>query len=603
MSEIKPVLPVGLQSFETLRQRNAVYVDKTKYFQTLEETSDVIFCSRPRRFGKTLTVTTLDAYYSGNASLFKGLAVEESISSPDFIKYPVMRLDMSLAGGSPTRQILEESLRVCLNFSAKRHNLSLSSSDSAIAFTLLINDIYEATGKKVVLLIDEYDSPIIKILLRQRVSDEDPLLLETREVMERFYSQIKFMFNQLQFVFITGVTKFSKMGLFSQLNNLVDISLMQNFDAFMGYTEEELTDNFAYFFNNATTLFNMNGNELLSKLRNYYNGFSFDGVTRLYNPFSINYFFLDKKFKNFWIHSGSDKIIRKFLRNKGLTIDQFPGMEVNEDFVSNPGEIDDTPPEGFLYQAGYLSLRSKGGGLYGLDYPNFEVRESLSRLFLQNFKESRNNINKAGQELANHLASCHVPEIVDVLSKLLYGICSEDHASANHLNHAFQLDDNFAKSSSIDQSKKELGRLSTDFTEWMLREKGESFYRSILHAALWMAGGRTTSEKHESVGRLDIEVVFGGITYVFEIKMTDDVAGGPVAANAGMKQIHDRGYGLASDNAVLVSLAIGRTERNIVIGIFEKDGQEMCIIPQQYWKYLKDHNEKTKVPAPRHPDS
>jgi hypothetical protein len=164
MSQDKPVLPVSLQSFENLRQKNAVYVDKTMYFPRLAETSDVIFCSRPRRFGKTLTLTALDAYYSGKASLFKGLAVEESVSSNDFARHPVINLDMSSAAGSSTCQIFKDILMDCLKDNAERHNLSLGSNDPANAFSFLIDNLYNATGKKVVLLIDEYDSPVIKII-------------------------------------------------------------------------------------------------------------------------------------------------------------------------------------------------------------------------------------------------------------------------------------------------------------------------------------------------------------------------------------------------------------------------------------------------------
>jgi hypothetical protein len=438
------------------------------------------------------------------------------------------------------------------------------------------------------------------------VAHDDHLLMDTRKVMERFYNQIKLKYLELEFVFITGVTKFSTIGLNTLFNNYVDISFMPEFDAFMGFTEEELTNNFSYFFDNAPSLFNMSGSELLSKLRNFYKGFSFDGIKSLYNPFSINYFFLEQNFQSYWIHSGSDTTIRKFFHDNCLTADQFQDLDVDQNFAIYPGELNGRNPEGFLYQAGYLTLRSKCRGLYVLDYPNLEVRQSLSRQFLLNFNGSPSELDKAGRDLARHLAICNVPGTVDILLTLLFDIFAEYRAFFDIMDHAERLVGDCRKAEGTDPPEGYLDRLSAGFAERirghkgafvniMLGEKGDSFYRSVLCAALWMAGARPTSERHEDVDRLGIEVDFGGLTYFFKLKMTDDVAGGQVASSAWIKEMHDSGCGMTSENAVLVSLAIGRRERNIVVCIFEKEGQEMCLFPQGYWKYLEAHKEKAKV--------
>ncbi|MDR1081833.1 MAG: ATP-binding protein [Deltaproteobacteria bacterium] len=593
MSQNAPVLPVSIQSFEKLRLKNAVYVDKTQYFPMLPNTSDVIFCSRPRRFGKTLTVRALDAYFSGEAKLFKGLAAEASMDSPDFVPHPVISLNMSSAADSDNKEIFTENLLECLNVNAERHNLSLRYSDPGNAFSSLIKDTWKANGKKVVLLIDEYDAPVISLVQRDKHIYDEILLSQTRGVMLRFYTQIKFSDQYLEFVFITGVTKFSRLGLFSQLNTLVDISLMPQYAAFMGYTQDELTDNFGDFITKSAKKFKINESELLLKLRDYYNGFSFDGDTKLYNPFSINYFFLNNKFSNYWFQSGSEKIIKKFLLEKALTVDQFQDFEVDAHFAENPGEIDTASPAGFLYQAGYLTLRSKGDGQYALDYPNLEIRQSLSSLFLQNFNDSPENVAKAGRELVRHLATRDIPEIVNVFSKLLSGICYDDHVAAGRAAQDGSLDTVVRRAIGIDFPIDAVRRLSAALAEKIIKEQGESFYRSILHAGLWTAGAEVTPEKHENIGRLDLEAVFGGITYVFELKMAEDVIGGPEAARAGMAQIRDRGCGHASDRPVLVSLAIGRKERNIVSCIFEMDGQETCVLPERYWKYLEVHRKSS----------
>jgi hypothetical protein len=171
---------------------------------------------------------------------------------------------------------------------------------------------------------------------------------------------------------------------FSQLNGLIDISLWSKYAAFMGYTHEELKTYFAPFITATASELKMTGEELLDEIKQHYDGFSFDGKLNMYNPFSVLSFFISKDFFNYWIKSGSNTLVRNMLKEKALTVDHFQGMNVKKIFVDFPGEIDDTPPEGFLYQAGYLTLRAKSGGGFALEYPNREVRQAISQLFLEN---------------------------------------------------------------------------------------------------------------------------------------------------------------------------------------------------------------------------
>ncbi|MDR1394692.1 MAG: AAA family ATPase, partial [Deltaproteobacteria bacterium] len=237
----RPILRIGTQNFETVRNLNAVYVDKTGYLPELYKIGDVIFCARPRRFGKSLTVSALDAFYSGRQDLFQGLAAEKYLKAKNFIPRPVIRLDMSAAAGSETKEILKENIRFLLEMTAERHNVSLRDGDLQTTFLDLMRKVSQGGRNKAVVLVDEYDSPVIEAL------KNPDLLKDTREVLRTFYTQIKTGGDYLYFTFITGVCKFSRMGVFSTLNNLTDISLEHKFGAFMGLTQEELEANFQPF--------------------------------------------------------------------------------------------------------------------------------------------------------------------------------------------------------------------------------------------------------------------------------------------------------------------------------------------------------------------
>ncbi|MDR1040135.1 MAG: AAA family ATPase [Deltaproteobacteria bacterium] len=293
-----PLLPLGWTTFEELRQNRAVYVDKTKFLPMISDAGKYVFCARPRRFGKSLTISAIDAFCSGRTELFRGLAVEKDMVSPCFISKPVINLDMNSVAGSRNIDILEKNFWECLGDIAKRHGVSLRGADSARAFLYLMKDVRESSDRRIVVLIDEYDSPVITII-RNEMPENGNLLDLTRYVMREFYSQIKSADKDIESVFITGVTKFSKMGVFSELNNLVDISIRPQFGEFMGYTQNELIKNFRRYITNTAEELKMDEKDLLDKLGRYYDGFSFDGQSKLYNPFSVLSFFGEKQFDNF----------------------------------------------------------------------------------------------------------------------------------------------------------------------------------------------------------------------------------------------------------------------------------------------------------------
>ncbi|MDR1038400.1 MAG: AAA family ATPase, partial [Deltaproteobacteria bacterium] len=298
MTENLPFLPIGLTNFENLRQKNFVYVDKTKYFTDLLKEGKFIFCARPRRFGKSLTIRTLDDFFSGKIDLFRGLAVENYMNSPDFFARPVIWLDMSLAAAGTGTDILLKKIKVVLEINAERHNVSLRGDDFTTNFFYLLKDVHHSFGKKVILLIDEYDSPVINVIGKTKDFFNSELLSERRAVMQDFYSVIKSAEKEIELAFITGITKFSRISVFSQLNNLIDISLSSKYSSFMGYTQEELVEYFLPFMTVTADKLEISLENILENLKDRYNGFSFDGKQLLYNPFSMLSFFHDEKFSN-----------------------------------------------------------------------------------------------------------------------------------------------------------------------------------------------------------------------------------------------------------------------------------------------------------------
>ena len=286
-------LPIGVQSFDKLRQGNYLYVDKTKRLQELATSSTWCFLSRPRRFGKSLTLSTLDAMFSGKAELFKGLATEKWVEEQAGHPSPVLRLDMAhyLTGD---RKSFENSLYINLKVFGQRQGFSMPRGDvegAAGALKDVIEGLYDYKGP-VVVLIDEYDKPILDNI--GNLEDAN----EMRQALRSFYTVLKGSDEYLRFVMLTGISKFSKTGVFSAMNNLQDISSDRKYGDIVGYTQRELEENFGAWIDSTMKAMSISRVELIGKIRDYYDGFSFDGNTRLYNPFSILNFFSEGKFKN-----------------------------------------------------------------------------------------------------------------------------------------------------------------------------------------------------------------------------------------------------------------------------------------------------------------
>jgi hypothetical protein len=371
-----PRLPAGIQSFDKIRENGYLYVDKTRYLVDLiDDGAAVYFLSRPRRFGKSLTVSTFDAMFSGRRELFGGLAAEEYMNRADYKPGPVILLDMSLADMSGGRDDFDGSIVDMLQASAERYGVEIGRESPARSFSALIRALHRAEGP-VAILIDEYDRPMLEYVGEPEKAEE------VRALLRSFYLQIKGNDRFLRFVFMTGVTKFSRMGVFSALNNLTDISSDDRYAAMLGYTEEELLLNFGGHVRAAAEALGQSEEAFIDAMRSYYDGFSFDGRTRLYNPFSTLSLFREGEFKNYWYDTATPSYLAEYVRRHDLEAEQFRGLVVHEDFTSY-ADIDQSPPESWLFQAGYLTIREKRGGRITLDYPNMEAREATSELFLR----------------------------------------------------------------------------------------------------------------------------------------------------------------------------------------------------------------------------
>ncbi len=419
-------LPIGIQNFENIRLKNYLYVDKTKQILNLIENGEYYFLSRPRRFGKSLTLSTLEAMFKGKAELFKGLYAEEWVKEQ--AKHPniVIKLDMGFSKSYDSSEQLNYYIISQFKNYLTINDLTMDLDDNAdIALSNLIIRLYKQFGQ-VVVLIDEYDKPITDNINNLEKAEE------MREFLRSFYLVLKGCSEYLKFVMLTGVSKFSKAGVFSGLNNLNDISMDEKYDDIVGYTQQELEENFDEWLDNTEKKISMNREELLAKIKQYYDGFSFDGITRVYNPFSVLNFFDKHKFRNYWYLSGSPSFIHDYFRKHKITnIDKFRHIEVEADFADEH-EIERATSESFLYQAGYLTIEKweakNDKEILTLDYPNLEVLSSISRLYLRDIYQIENYapLGNSLWESIKTLQDCNFEKIVTIFNSVLEKIPYND---------------------------------------------------------------------------------------------------------------------------------------------------------------------------------
>lgn len=367
-------LPLGLQDFRGIIQDGYKYIDKTYYLHRMATSGKYFFLSRPRRFGKSVTIATLQEMYLGSKELFAGLWIADKW---DWTKrHPIIRMSLTSIGFQSIglRAAIAQELRLV----AGAYKIQLESEGLAAQFRELIRKLSTPDAKTVV-LIDEYDAPIIHYLgvnLDQAI--------ENRSILREFYTVLKDSDPFLELVFLTGVSKFSKTGIFSGLNNLVDLTMHPDYATMLGYTQEELESNFSEEMAVAAVSLKLSLPELLIKLREWYNGYRFEeNAPTVYNPISINYFFSQKKFDNFWFSTGTPTFLIQLLKQNGI-FDLHVIGQTTLDFDSF--ELEDIRLFGLLYQTGYLTIQSRDEfGQYILDYPNREVKHAMLAYLLEAF--------------------------------------------------------------------------------------------------------------------------------------------------------------------------------------------------------------------------
>ena len=418
-------LPIGIQNFEAIRKEDFVYVDKTKHLLNLVRKTGYYFLSRPRRFGKSLTISTLEAMFKGRTELFKGLYAEEWVKEQAKNPSPVIKIDMGALGDYTNKKELKSALIDYLGDIIDDYNLNIQLiNNSGRLLSKIIKELYKKFGK-VVVLIDEYDKPMTDNI------DNLEKANEMRELLRPFYSILKGR-DEVKFVMFTGVSKFSKAGVFSGLNNLSDISMSENYGDIVGYTQQELEDNFVDWLEKNGQKMSLSREELLNKIKKHYDGFSFDGKVRVYNPFSVLNFFSEGRFRNYWYVSGLPSFLGKYFKKHGITNpDKFRHIEVESTFVDEH-EIESSTCESFLYQAGYLTIEkweTKGDKeILTLDYPNLEVLGSISSLYLKDIYHIENYL-PLGNALWNaikNLKDGDVEEIVSIFNSVLEKIPYND---------------------------------------------------------------------------------------------------------------------------------------------------------------------------------
>ena len=535
-------LPIGIQTFEEIRKDGYTYVDKTKYLVNLIDSGKIYFLARPRRFGKSLTVTTLDALFSGRKDLFEGLYAEEFLNRPDFQPSPVIRLDMSKIATEKGIEGMEESMLMITKDAADQLGVKLS--NAKIGGNLLNELIKKAAKKynqKVVILLDEYDKPYTDFMFDHEMAEK------VRNVLRSYYVQVKANDEYVRFTFITGISKFAKVGVFSTLNTPRDISLSREYAEICGYTEEEIIRYFPDYLEETASEMQITTDELINQMRYYYNGFSFDREvkTKLYNPYSTLTFFAERCFLNYWIDTGQPKFIGDYLKTQKLTIEQFRHYPVSIDFAKSPGDVDTTPPEGFLYQCGYLVLRSDDENQLYLDYPNTEVLNSMSKLVTQNILDR--HINNIQADLFASLKYNDVDKLVEFLNTLLASIPYDDFSGA-------------AKQNVYHNGYKFPAQ------EWL--------FRSSIFCYMRGCGLVVEAEMHSHLGRPDLVISYQRKTWVIEIKVAYEGQSPQAKAEEAYRQIVENQYTKPYQNVTSIGLGIDDAERQIKAVVSDKEDND-----------------------------
>lgn len=512
-------LPLGIQTFKEIIQDNYLYVDKTKHIHNLITTGKCYFISRPRRFGKSLLCSTLEQIFLGNKELFKGLWIYKS--DYKWEKHPVVYIDMSRLKKSSST-VFEEDLEWTVEKIARENSIDLGGAPFlASKLTMLIEGLSKKHGKRVAIIIDEYDDPIL-----EHVTD-DETAEKIKNVLRDFYKTFKSLDAHIKFIFLTGITRFSKVSVFSGLNNLEDITMSLRFSDLLGYAQTELETNFRKYIEITAQKRNETVDEVLKQIREWYNGYRFTKkVLSVYSPYSVMSFLKaaagdgDSDFQNYWFKSGTPSFLVKLIKKNGMkyagTEPVLAVQEELEDF-----NIQTLPVKTILYQAGYLTISKylKTDGDYELDFPNREVREALLRYLLISMTYIDFSVAK------------------NISRKLQRALQEEDFAELKTALYDFYVN-----------------------IPYTITIENEKYYQTIFFLVFRQLGFNIDVEVTTNIGRIDVTIELPNKIYIIEFKVNQ-------SSGKALKQIEEKKYYEkfigGSKKVILVGINFDMKKRNI----------------------------------------
>jgi hypothetical protein len=501
-------LSIGIQSFEKMRTDNYTYVDKTPFVKKFEG-GGYFFLSRPRRFGKSLFLDTLRQAFLGKRELFEGLYLQDNWDWDK--KYPVISISFG-KGVHRTPEDLKLSIEEIFLDIQKEYQITLSYPTFKGKFQEAIKTLYEKYQEKVVVLVDEYDKPILDRI------EEPEIARENREILKDFYSVLKDTDIYLKLVFLTGVSRFSKVSIFSGLNQLQDITLNPEYATICGYTQWELES----VFEDRLAAFDK------EEVKNWYNGYNWLGES-VYNPFDILLLFSKNIFRSYWFETGTPTFLIKLFQRNKYYLPKLEELKVGEELLSNI-DIDYIFPENLLFQSGYLTIkdvtRAGSKNVYLLTYPNLEVRMSFTDAFLTYLTPSPVVKDGAEIELIEALQESNVEKIKGILYSFFASIPSDWYR------------------------KNEL-------------QDYEGYYASVIYALFNGAGLRTIAEDATNTGRIDLTVLWESNAYVVEFKVVEDKADGNALSQIKEKRYFEK-YVNKYSSVYLIGIEFSKKDRNIV---------------------------------------
>ena len=513
----KKLYPIGIQNFEKLRKNDYVYVDKTELIYRLVKTGSYYFLSRPRRFGKSLLISTLEAYFQGKRELFQGLAMERL--EQDWFQHPILHLDLNTA-----KYESKESLNNILNDTLADWEALYGTTPTEVTpelrFKGIIRRACEQTGQLVVILVDEYDKPMLQAI------GNDELQNEYRNTLKAFYSVLKTQDKYIKFAFLTGVTKFGKVSVFSDLNNLNDISMDEQYIALCGMTEEEIHHYFEDDIHKLASAQKMTYEETCSRLKESYDGYHFvENSEGIYNPFSLLNTFYKMKFGSYWFETGTPTYLVELLKQNHYNLEEMAHEETNSE-VLNSIYADESPIP-VIYQSGYLTIKDydERFGNYILGFPNRDVEEGFIKFLMPYYT----NVNK--------------------------------------VESPFEIQQ-FVKEIESGKPDAFLHRLQSFFadTPYELIRDLEVHYQNVLFIVFRLVGFYVKAEYHTSEGRVDLVLQTDRYIYVMEFKLEG-------TAEEAMRQIEEKHYArpFQSDSRQLFKIGINfdNKTRNIEKWIVE----------------------------------